>query len=299
MNAHTMFHDNDMGAGLGLFGVFHGSGATSEGRSRRELAMQLEELGFGTMWIGSANGDLALADELLRSTTRLCVATGIVNVWQFEAADVAANHRRVTDAHPGRFVLGLGVGHAGFAPNYDRPLAKLESYLDELDTADDPVPAGHRVIAALGPRALRIAATRARGTCPYLVPPEHTADARTQLGQGPLLAPEQKIVLEPDADEARRIARDALAIYLTLPNYVNNLRRYGLTDDDFADGGSDRLVDAVVAWGDDGAIHARLQAHLDAGADHVAVQLLGKPSSEPAERSAARWQRVADLLPER
>jgi probable F420-dependent oxidoreductase len=259
------------------------------------MARELETLGLDAVWIGAARGDLALAEQILAATTTLTVATGIVNVWRYDDAEVAASHHRVTAANPGRFLLGIGVGHAPAIPEYQRPIAKLASYLDALDAAPHPVPPDERVVAALQPQALRMAAARTLGTHPYLVPPEHTADARSVLGPGPLLAPEQKVVLSTEPAEARRVAREALSIYLGLPNYRNNLRRYGLTDEDFTGAGSDRFVDTVVAWGTDDAIRARIEDHLAAGADHVAIQLL--PLTPSTGFPAAEWARITDLLP--
>jgi probable F420-dependent oxidoreductase len=259
----------------------------------------LDEAGFGTVWMGTAQGELALQEAVLRATERLVVATGILDVWTSPAPVVAAAHRRLTAAHPGRFLLGLGSGHAVFIEavtneSYVRPLSRLRHFLDELDAAEPPVPPGQRVLAALGPKALALAAERSAGAHPYLVPPEHTAAAREQLGAGPLLAPEQKVVVTTDAAEARRIGRRSLSLYMTLPNYLNSLRRLGFTDDDFTGDGSDRLVDALVAWGDLDTVQARVRAHLDAGADHVAVQVLWP--GDPAVLPIAAWQEYAAVL---
>jgi probable F420-dependent oxidoreductase len=260
-----------------------------------DLAAELESLGFAATWVGDARGDLVLPEQILAGTTRLRVATGVINIWRFPAAQVATNYRRIADAHTNRLVLGIGVGHAQRVTGYERPLAKLAAYLDELDSGEEAVVAIERIVAALGPCALRLAATRSLGTHPYLVPPEHTAEARQVLGLGPLLAPEQMLLFEADPDEARPCARRTLAPYLELPNYVNNLRRCGLGDDDFAGGGSDRLVDMIVAWGGDDDIRRRIEAHLAAGADHVAIQVLrSNPSAPP---STADWTRLAQLLP--
>ena len=257
-------------------------------------ARSIQEMGYDALWTGGANGNLKLQEELIAATDRLVVATGIVNIWQYSAANVATAYARVSSRFPDRLLLGVGAGHALATPEYRRPIAKLESYLDELDEAPTPVPADARVIAALGERALRVAAARTRGAHPFLVPPEHTADARRQLGAGPLLAPEQKVVLSANPTEARRNARDVLGIYLQLPNYTNNLKRYGLTDEDLSGTGSDRFIDAVVAWGTDEQIRARLVAHLDAGADHVSVHILGALNDPTATESGLR--RVADLM---
>jgi probable F420-dependent oxidoreductase len=201
----------------------------------------------------------------------MVVATGIANIWMRQPQAMASGARVLADAYPGRFVLGLGVGHAGFAPGYERPLAAMREYLDEMD-ADGP-PAV-RLLAALRPKMLELAAARSGGAVPYLGPVEHTALARQELGPDPVLAPELAIVLDADAGRARQIARDYLRVYLELPNYTNNLRVLGFADADFADGGSDRLVDAIVGWGDVDAVVERVRAHQEAGADHVAIQPL-------------------------
>lgn len=250
----------------------------------REAAAELDALGYGTLWLGAAPGDLALPEAVLEASERLVVATGIVNVWLAPAAMVADSFHRVTAAHPGRFLLGLGMGHAEnvegpTGQRYVRPLTRLSEYLDELDASSPPVLAPDRVIAALGPRALALAASRTAGAHPYLVPPQHTATARQTLGPEPLLAPEQTVVVEQGPAAARAAARRFLPHYLALPNYAANLRRQGFDEGDLAGGGSDRLVDAVVAWGDADAIRARLQEHLDAGADHVCIQVLSTDGS--------------------
>jgi probable F420-dependent oxidoreductase len=242
-------------------------------------AAAIEAMGYGTLWIGGATASLDLHERVLAATSSIVVATAIVDVWSHAPEEVAASNARVVDQFPGRFILGLGAGHAPLVEaatgqTWAKPIGKLRGYLDVLDAAPRPVPPGQRVLAALGPVALRLAAERTGGAHPYLVPPEHTAAAREVLGAGPLLAPEQKVFVGTDPSEARAVGRHKLALYLTLPNYLNNLRRYGLDDDDFAGTGSDRLVDTTVAWGSDQAISSRIQAHFDAGADHVAVHAL-------------------------
>jgi probable F420-dependent oxidoreductase len=243
-----------------------------------DVGAELEELGFAAVWIGGSTGQFAPAAALLAATTRLVVATGIIEVWSNPADRVAAEHDRLAAAYPGRFLLGLGPGHApaveARGQRYERPLAKLESYLDELDAARTPVPAGERILAALGPRALALAGQRSAGAHPYNVTVEHTAIARAALGSGPLLAPEQKVYFGDDPGDAREVARQKLGRTLDLPNYSNNLRRLGLDDEDFAGGGSDRLLDALVAWGSPDTVAGRVRAHFDAGADHVCVQVL-------------------------
>jgi probable F420-dependent oxidoreductase len=242
---------------------------------RREAVAELEELGYGAVWVGGADLNLALPKELLGASNRIAVATGIVNIWRVPATEVAAWSADLAAAYPSRFLLGLGAGHAVNSPHYDKPMEKLVEYFDELDAASPTVPVDGRVMAALGPRALRFAAERSLGTHPYLVTPEHTRMAREIMGPDALVAPEVKVVLESDPAKARAVARPKVASYLGLPNYVNNLRRLGFTSDDLSGEGSDRLVDALVAWGDPDAIAARVAEHHAAGADHVCVQVLG------------------------
>ncbi len=271
----------DMGIELGRIGIWrHASGLTPE------MAAELEALGYGAIWVGgSPDGGLGLIERLLDATAHIVVATGIVNVWKDDAATVGASYHRITARHPGRFLLGLGIGHPEATREYRQPYAKLVSYLDELDSLE--VPAQGRVLAALGPRVLALSAARALGAHPYLVTPEHTRQARHLLGAGPLLAPEQMVVLETDPARARAIARPRVQNpYLGLVNYRGNLRRLGWTDADLADGGSDALIDALVVHGDADAIGRGVTAHLDAGADHVALQVLG-PDPLPAFRALA------------
>ena len=242
-----------------------------------EVARTLEALGYGTLWIGGSPAhDLAAAEAALAATERLVVATGVATIWAGPAAALAARHRELVDRYGHRFLLGLGASHAPLIGDaYRRPYSAMVDYLDALDVAPEPVPTDERVLAALGPKMLTLAATRAAGAHPYLVTPEHTRQAREVLGEGPLLAPEQKVVVGTDPAEARGIARGVLRMYLQLPNYVRNLLRLGFTDDDVAGDGSDRLVDALVAWGTPEQIRARIAEHHAAGADHVAVQALG------------------------
>jgi probable F420-dependent oxidoreductase len=260
----------DMGIELGRIGIWRQATGLSP-----ELAAEVETLGYGTIWIGSSpDGDLRLAEELLDATNRIAVATGIVNVWKDDAATVGASYHRIAARHPDRFLLGLGIGHPEATKEYRQPYATLVSYLDELDDLGVPVEA--RVLAALGPKVLELAARRTAGAHPYLVTPEYTRQARQLLGAGPLLAPEQKVVLDTDPERARAIGRPRVQRpYLGLSNYLANLRRLGWSDADLADGGSDRLIDALVLHGDAETIGSGITAHLDAGADHVAIQVLG------------------------
>ena len=266
---------------LGTVGISrHPSGLTPE------VVAEVEALGYGTIWVsGSPPGDLDVVERLLDSTEHIVLATGIVNVWKDDAVTVGASYHRITARYPGRFLLGLGIGHPEATQEYRQPYAKLVSYLDQLD--DHKVPAEGRVLAALGPRVLRLSAERAAGAHPYLVTPEHTRRARQILGDGPLLAPEQKLVLETDPERARAIGRSRVENpFLRLTNYVSNLRRLGWTDADLADGGSDALIDALAVHGDAAAIARGVTAHLEAGADHVAVQVLN-PDPLPALRALA------------
>lgn len=248
-----------------------------------ELAALLEELGYGALWVGgSPDGDLRIVEALLSATTTVTVATGIVNIWKDDAKTVAASFHRIEAAYPGRFLLGIGAGHReATGERYVRPYEALQRYLDDLDEAK--VPRDSRVLAALGPKVLRLAADRTAGAHPYLTNPAHTGRARDLLGPGPLLAPEQKVVLADDQRSGRRIARRTLRHYLRLSNYTNNFRRLGFGDDDFKDDGSDRLVDAMVAHGDPAALKVRITEHLAAGADHVAVQLLSAAGADPRD----------------
>lgn len=264
-----------MAVQVGRLGVWAG-----QSRLTPQLAQALEGFGYDAIWIGSSpGGDLAIAADLLGATERIVVATGIVNVWKDDARTIAAAHRRLAAEYPGRFLLGIGTGHPEFASDYRHPYQALVDYLDVLD--EEGVPRDERVLAALGPRVLRLAADRTAGAHPYLVTPEHTREARELIGPSVLLAPEQKVVLDADADRGRALGRPAVrSPYLGLRNYLANLRRLGFTDADFADGGSDRLIDALVAHGSVATVAQRLRAHYEAGADHVAVQLIGETESD-------------------
>jgi probable F420-dependent oxidoreductase len=270
----------------------------------QDAAREIERLGFRTLWIPEALGREAFthAALLLAGTERLIVATGIANVWARDAMAMAAAQKTLAEAYPGRFLLGMGVSHAPLVAgmrghDYSRPLSFLRGYLDAMDSAVfmgvQPAEAPPRVLAALHPKSLALARERAWGSHPYFVPPEHTARARSILGPDKLLAPEQMVCLESDPATARAIARQAMQTYLGLPNYVRNLLSLGFTADDVAGGGSDRLVDAIVAWGGIDKIVARVKAHHDAGADHVCLQVLG---ANPAELPRDAWRELATAL---
>jgi probable F420-dependent oxidoreductase len=254
---------------LGRYGVFLASRSI-----KPELAAQIEQLGYGAAWIGgSPDAELDWVDPALAHTNSLQLATGIVNIWSAPAEPVAQSYQRIESAHPGRFLLGIGVGHREHTQEYVKPYDALVGYLDELDAA--MVPTSRRVLAALGPKVLTLSAERSAGAHPYLTTPQHTAKARERIGPSVFLAPEHKVVLTTDADEARRIGRETVDHYLGLSNYVNNWLRLGFSEDDVRKPGSDRLIDAVVAYGTPEAIAQRLNEHLEAGADHVAIQVLG------------------------
>ncbi len=260
---------------LGRFGIWRPAVQTTP-----DLAASLEKLGFGAIWLGgSPDGDLAIVDELLDATSSLMVGTSIVNIWKDDPATVAASYSRIQASHPGRFVLGVGAGHREATAHYASPYDTLAGYVDQL--LAQHVPADGIVLAALGPRVLRLAGERTAGAIPYLVPPEHTRLAREILGPDRLLAPEHKAVLDTDEARARALGRRRVSNpYLGLINYTSNLRRLGFTDEDLAAGGSDRLIDALVAHGSAEQVAAQVAAHLDAGADHVCIQLLTEANAD-------------------
>jgi probable F420-dependent oxidoreductase len=269
----------------GLRGEDHGEVA--------EAVAELEELGYRAIWFpgGSGGPVLDMAADMLAATRAVPIATGILNIWMHDPAEVAAGHARLADEHPGRFLLGLGVGHA---PQLDpgvwrRPVSKLGEYLDALDATASPRPVEERCLAALGPRMLELARDRSAGAHPYFVPVEHTRRARDILGPDALLAPEQAVVLETDPARAREIAREHVQRYLGVENYAINLRRLGYAEEAMA--GSDRLVDDLVAWGDADAIRARIDEHFEAGADHVCIQALPRGALPRAQ-----WRELAPAL---
>jgi len=252
---------------------------SQEGPRLPEAAAELDELGFGAIWVANGPDIMQVAASLLDVTRRASVATGIVNIWVHPAATVAASFTEITARHPGRLLLGLGNGPREAAQWELSPYRRMVAYFDELDSYGIPV--DDRVLAAVGPRMLALAAKRSCGSHPFLVTPEHTQQARAVLGAGPLLAPELKVVLEPEPSRAREIARQALGFYLSKRGYSTNLRRLGFTDDALAGGGSDRLIDAVVAWGDADAVLRRVEEFHQAGADHVALQVLTDETDHP------------------
>ncbi|GAC1496979.1 MAG: LLM class F420-dependent oxidoreductase [Candidatus Limnocylindrales bacterium] len=277
----------DAAARIGRVGVWSFELERRTAQDARRFAAQIAALGYPTLWIPESLGSkeiFAHTGLLLGATETLVIASGIANIWARDAVAMANGARTLVEAYPDRFLLGLGVSHApavgARGGTYVRPLEHMRGYLDAMDAAPfvgpnrkDPPPP--RVIAALGPRMLQLAAERSLGAHPYFVPVEHTTLARTAMGPDALLAVEQATVLESDPPRARDTARKHMKRYLELDNYTNNLRRLGWGDDDLGNGGSDRLVDAIVAWGDSAAIAERVAAHHAAGADHVCLQMLG------------------------
>lgn len=253
---------------MGTFGIWRRRGDISP-----EMAAELEEIGYGAIWVGgSPPADLGEIETIIDATESIPVITGIVNMWKADAAEVARSFHRIEDRHPDRFVLGVGVGHPEATAEYQSPLDKIEEYLDILDGAD--VPSGRLILAALGPKALEIAAERTAGAHPYLTTPTHTGMARNVLGDGPTLAPEHKVIVDSNPAEARSIGRATVSRYLRLVNYRNNLMREGWEATDLEEGGSDDLVDALVLHGDAARISAGIRAHVEAGADHVCIHSL-------------------------
>ncbi|MEV4045656.1 LLM class F420-dependent oxidoreductase [Streptomyces sp. NPDC049744] len=278
---------------VGRYGVWSGGFRSEDPQGaaeRTEAVAELEQLGFGALWLGG-NTAARYAAPLIGATERIVVGTSIQSIWEHKASEAAASFAELEVSHPGRFVLGLGVSHAPMAEGYRRPYSTMVGYLDELDRAG--MRSGHRVLAALGPKMLDLSRDRAAGAIPYLVTPEHTAQARERLGEGALLAPEFKVVLDSDPARARATARAYLAMYLKLPNYTKNFLNLGFTDADVSGGGSDRLIDAVFAWGDEATVRARIDAFHDAGADHVALQLV---EDDMGRLPREGWRRLAALL---
>jgi probable F420-dependent oxidoreductase len=288
---------------IGRVGVWMGSLALEPADEERAVLARIEQLGYGAAWFGEGPNNreaLSHAALLLAASDHLVIATGIANIWARDAPAAINGANTLNEAWDGRFLLGLGVSHAPIVNSrghdYTKPLTAMRTYLEAIDAHTYGAPAPEHpspvVLAALRPKMLELARERTAGAHPYFVPPAHTARAREILGPRPLLAPEQVVVLERDPTRAREIGRRHMALYLMLPNYVNNLRELGYDDPDFADGGSDRLLDAIVAWGEEDAVAERVREHLDAGADHVAIQVY----SENAKTTLAQLERLAPVL---
>ncbi|OON82631.1 LLM class F420-dependent oxidoreductase [Streptomyces tsukubensis] len=277
---------------VGIWNPLLASGDPEGTGEAAEATAELEQLGYGAVWLGG-NSSVPVAADLVRATSRIVVATGILSIWDYDAPLVAEQCAALSATDPGRFLLGLGASHSALAKNYHKPYSSMVAYLDALDSARSPVPREGRVLAALGPKMLKLAGERAAGAHPYLVTPEHTALARQALGADALLAPEVKVVFETDAEKARSIARSYLEMYLGLPNYTNNWLRLGFSEDDFKGGGSDRLIDANVIWGDESSLREGVAAYHEAGADHVAVQVL---TEDMRALPRAQWRELAGVL---
>lgn len=269
-----------------------------------EAAAELEELGYGAIWYPGGFGGpvFDIGMNLLSATREITVAIGVLNMWMHTPEETAAGRYEIDRAHPGRFLTGLGISHPSFVDTdevkrYAKPLASARAYLDGLDAAPQPLDAGDRLLAALRTKMRELARDRTAGIHSYFVPPAHTAVAREVLGPDAVLAPEHAVVLERDATRAREIARGYVGTYLALPNYVNSLLELGYDEADLADGGSTRLIDDLVAWGDADMIHRKLQAHRDAGADHIAMQVVGDGwGAPPFAPPLAAYRELAGAL---
>jgi probable F420-dependent oxidoreductase len=255
---------------LGKFGVWTTYGRIGEPNAG-EAARLVEDLGFGTFWLGGSPR-LPSIRPLLEASERLTVATGIVNIWQYDPADLAAEHAELMRDFPGRLLVGIGIGHPEAISDWAHPLTAMQRFLDGLDAAPEPLPADERCVAALGPKMLELSGQKSMGAVPYNVTPKHTAQAARILGKGKILAVEQKVTIETDPAKARALGRKELARYMVLPNYRNNWLREGFSEADLANGGSDKFIDAMCLWGDAATIKKGLRAHFDAGATHVCLQ---------------------------
>jgi probable F420-dependent oxidoreductase len=289
---------------LGSIGIWTRQLEDHPAAKAQETARELEELGYGALWFGEAAGREALtnAGMLLAGTKRMVIATGIANIYARDAVAMASGQKTLAEAYPNRFLLGLGVSHVPLVEQlrghrYEKPVATMRAYLEAMDKAPynsvPPATKPPRVLAALGPKMVELSGTHADGAHPYNTNPEHTAEARRILGPKPYLCPEQGVVLETNPEKARAIGRAFLGFYLTLPHYANNLLRLGFGEDDFKDGGSNRLIDAIVAWGDLDAIRKRIREHHSAGADHVCIQVL---TADPKALPLREWRELAGAL---
>ncbi len=290
---------------LKKIGIWTGAFESQPASTVKAAVAELEQLGYGAVWFSEGIGreSLTQAGLLLSASSHIVIATGITNIYGRDPVTAAAAQKTLSEAYPERFVLGLGVSHVPLVQQlrgheYEKPIAKMTSYLNAMDgaTYGSVAPKStYRVLAALGPKMLELSGRRTNGAHTYNVTPEHTSIARGVLGKGPWLCVEQAVVLQADAAKARKIARAFLAFYLTLPNYTNNFLRLGFTEEDCKGEGSDRLIDAIIAWGDRDAIRGRIEAHLNAGADHVCIQAL---SADAKSLPMAEWRELAKALVE-
>jgi probable F420-dependent oxidoreductase len=288
---------------LGSIGIWTRQLEDHPAAKAQEIARELEELGYGALWFGEAAGREALTNAglLLAATKRMVIATGIANIYARDAVAMASGQKTLAEAYPNRFLLGLGVSHIPLVEQlrghrYEKPVATMRAYLEAMDKApyNSVAPASKpaRVLAALGPKMTELSGELADGSHPYNTSPKHTAEARAILGPKPYLCPEQAVVFETDPEKARAIGRAFLGFYLTLPNYANNFLRLGFDESDFANGGSNRIIDAIIAWGDLNAIRDRIREHHAAGADHVCIQVL---TADPKALPLREWRELAVL----
>lgn len=284
-------------------GIYEGGLRFGDPTEAADCAAEIESLGYTAAWLPDIGGDVfGAVQNLLDNTHDLTIATGILNLWMHDPADCATRYTELAKAYRHRMLIGIGTSHAQYVDHddpgrYRRPLTKMREFLDALDAAPEPIPSENRVLAALGPKMLELSRDRSAGAHTYLVTPEHTAAARTILGSGPQLVPEQGVVLETDPERARAIARQNIAVYFGLPNYVNNWLRSGFTEEDVKAPGSNRLIDSLVAWGDEDTIGKRIREHHDAGADHVCVQvMIDRPDQTVFPRQ--QWRELAPVLTE-
>ncbi len=283
---------------LGKYGIWTSAFWKSDHETIRRGAAIVEDLGFAAVWVPSSHDIFDRCRSMLEATNRLVAATGIASIWHHEPAEIVAAYHALERDFPGRFLLGLGVSHAVSVNSetpgrFEKPITRMKAYLDALDAADPPVPSSRRVLAALRSQMLALARDRAAGAHPYLVTPQHTAEARGILGSGPILAVEQAAVFDADPDRARRLVRGHLAYYALRENYVNSWKHLGFTEEDAKGGPTDRLVDALVAWGPDDAIRSRIESHFAAGATHVCVQVI---EEDEAAMPVEGWRRLARLV---
>ncbi|WP_016906485.1 LLM class F420-dependent oxidoreductase [Streptomyces xiaopingdaonensis] len=276
---------------FGRYGIFCPLHA-QDTREQADVAAEIEGMGYGTLWVGNSTIDNAM--PLLGATQHMVIGTAIQSIWRLPAQETAFRLDALESVYPGRFQLGLGVSHPQAAADYRRPYSAMVEYLDILDGCPTSVPPLRRTLAALGPRMLRLARDRSAGAMPYLVTTEQVAHAREALGDGPVLSPELGVVLESDPERARTLAREAVSFYLGLTNYRKSWLRGGFTEDDMSNGGSDRLIDALFAWGSEQDISARIHAFFDAGADHLALQVFD--GSGPGHLPRRGWERVSEML---
>jgi probable F420-dependent oxidoreductase len=280
---------------LGRIGIWSGELRFGDAAERQKAAAELDELGFGAIWIpGGVGGDILEVVELtLAATRRATIATGIINIWRHEPAEIGSWWHRLSDDHKSRVMLGVGVSHMPLIGEaYQKPLARMQSFLDGLD--GEGVPSDHVCIAALAPKMLKLSGERTAGTHPYLVTPEHSAIAREAVGPNRLVAPEQHVLLETDPARARAMGLESLRPYMQLPNYVNSWRRLGFSEEDVT--GSDRLIDGIIAWGGAEVIADRVKRHHDAGADHVCVQVVTGEAAMSGAPPTQAWRTLAEAL---